>query len=146
MFDRMSKWISDNFGGAEEDADFEEEKELAFSEEDHSPRASGLASFPFGKKERAARMVVHETPRIRMVVAAPNSFNEARLICEQVKNKRPVVLNLENVDEQVARRIADFMQGAVCALDASIYKVSSVIVVIGPHDVEISGEYGEAEE
>lgn len=145
MLEKVSRWIYDNFGGTDDEMDFEDENSETefYNEEESNPKTSGVYPFSFGKRDKNSKMIVHETPRVKMVVAAPSSFSEARQICDQLKLRRPVVLNLEHVDDNLARRIADFMQGAVSALDATIFKVSSTVVVIGPKDVAITGEYGE---
>lgn len=140
MLKKVGRWFNENFIGV--DGDDYAEEEMGSDPMEHSPSDSFRSNaLPFGKKAQSSKMILHESPRVRMVVAAPSSFHDAKQICEQLKSRRPVVLNLENVDDQLARRIADFMQGAVAALDASIYKVTSDIVVIAPKDVEISGEY-----
>ena len=44
------------------------------------------------------------------------------------------------MDKTVARRIVDFLSGAVYALDGDIQKVSNGIFVIAPNNVGILGD------
>lgn len=82
--------------------------------------------------------------QMRVVVVQPESFEEASSIASHLKNKKPIVLNLEALDKNVARRIIDFLSGAVYALEGDIRKVSNGIFVIAPSNVDIMGT--EAEE
>lgn len=74
----------------------------------------------------------------RLVVYEPQSFDDVQSIVNQLKNKRPVILNLEGTDKAVARRITDFVGGAVYALDGGVQKVSSSIMLFTPLNVEVS--------
>ena len=58
----------------------------------------------------------------------------------QLKEKNAVVLNLEYVSKDVARRIVDVVSGAVKALDGNIEKVSNSILVIAPYNYDIINE------
>ena len=60
----------------------------------------------------------------RLVVYEPTSFDDVQSIVNQLKNKRPVILNLEETEKGIARRITDFVGGAVYAIDGAVQKVS----------------------
>lgn len=74
----------------------------------------------------------------RLVVYEPRSFDDVQSIVNQLKNKRPVILNLEETDKAIARRITDFVGGAVYALDGGVQKVSASIMLFTPLNVEVS--------
>lgn len=78
--------------------------------------------------------------QMRVVVIQPESFEEARDITNHLKSKKPIIVNLESVEKQVARRIIDFLSGAVYALDGDIQKVSNGIFVIAPNNVDIMSD------
>lgn len=84
---------------------------------------------------------IHTTTQLKVVVVSPESFDEARDIAEHLKSKKPVVINLEGVEREIARRIIDFLSGAVFSLDGNIQKVSSGIFLIAPYNVGIMGDF-----
>lgn len=93
--------------------------------------------------ERRSNRVVklhNSNAQMRVVVIQPESFEEARDITNHLKSKKPIVINLESVDKTVARRIIDFLSGAVYALDGSIQKVSNGIFIIAPNNVDIMSD------
>ncbi|OQB14006.1 MAG: Cell division protein SepF [Firmicutes bacterium ADurb.Bin193] len=84
---------------------------------------------------------IHTTTQLKVVVVSPESFEEARDIAEHLKSKKPVVINLEGVEREIARRIVDFLSGAVFSLDGNIQKISSGIFLIAPYNVGIMGDF-----
>ena len=74
---------------------------------------------------------------MKLVIMQPVSFEEARDIANHLKERKPIVINLENVDNPTSRRIVDFLSGAVYALDGSIKKVSNGIFLIAPYNVGV---------
>ena len=78
--------------------------------------------------------------QIRMKIAKPTNFDQADEIVMQLKEKNAVVINLEYVSKDVARRIVDVVSGAVKALDGNIEKVSNSIFVVAPYNYDIINE------
>ncbi|MBQ7097651.1 MAG: cell division protein SepF [Clostridia bacterium] len=98
-----------------------------------------LESFEGGKRNKVVK--IHTTAQLKLVVMQPENFEDARDIANHLKSKKPVVMNLESVDRDVARRIVDFLSGAVFALDGNIQKVSNGIFLIAPYNVGIMGDF-----
>ena len=90
----------------------------------------------FGKKV----VNMPQTQQVRMVISQPTTFEQAEEICSYLKNRKSVIVNLEYVNKDVARRIVDVMSGAVHALDGHIQKISNSIFLIAPTYYEISTE------
>lgn len=84
---------------------------------------------------------INTTTQLKVVVVTPESFDEAKDIAEHLKNKKPVVINLEGVEKDIARRIVDFLSGAVYSLDGNIQKISTGIFLIAPYNVGIMGDF-----
>lgn len=82
---------------------------------------------------------IHTTTQLKVVVHSPSSFENAREITDHLKAKKPVIVNLENVDNTIAKRIIDFLSGAVYALDGNIQKIADRIFLIAPYNVGIMG-------
>ncbi|MBQ4146161.1 MAG: cell division protein SepF [Clostridia bacterium] len=94
---------------------------------------------------RSSRVVkIHETSsqQMKVVVMQPESFEEARDITNHLKNRKPIVVNLEAIDKNVARRVIDFLSGAIYALDGDIQKISNSIFLLAPNNVGIMSEDG----
>ena len=96
----------------------------------------------FGK-----RKVVNmpQTQQIKMVISQPTTFDQSQEICEFLKDKKSVIVNLEYVNKDVARRIVDFISGGVYALDGHIQKISNSIFLIAPMNYEITNEMAREE-
>lgn len=84
---------------------------------------------------------INTTTQLKVVVVTPESFDEAKDIAEHLKQKKPVVINLEGVEKDIARRIVDFLSGAVYSLDGNIQKISTGIFLIAPYNVGIMGDF-----
>ena len=78
--------------------------------------------------------------QIKMVITQPTSFEQSEEICNYLKEKKSIIVNLEYVNKDVARTIVDVMSGAVHALDGHIQKISNSIFLIAPTYYEISTE------
>lgn len=92
----------------------------------------------FGRRNKVVNMP--QTQQVRMVISQPTTFEQAEEICSYLKNRQSVIVNLEYVNKDVARRIVDVMSGAVHALDGHIQKISNSIFLIAPTYYEISTE------
>lgn len=96
-----------------------------------------------GKKNKVVSMP--QTQQIKMVISQPTTFEQSEEICDFLKEKKSVIVNLEYVNKDVARRIVDFISGGVFALDGHIQKVSNSIFLIAPFNYEITNEMAREE-
>ena len=79
----------------------------------------------------------------RIVIFSPETQEDARPVCDNLKNDVICVINLENLDNAVAQRITDFLSGACDALDGSIQRISNYIFLIAPANVVITAQVRE---
>ena len=86
-----------------------------------------------------------QSEQIKMVISQPTTFEQSEAICDLLKEKKSVIVNLEYVNKDVARRIVDVISGAVHALDGHIQKVSNSIFLIAPYNYEITNELAREE-
>ena len=86
-----------------------------------------------------------QSQSVRMVISQPTTFEQSEEICGFLKEKKSVIVNLEYVNKDVARRIVDFISGGVYSLDAHIQKVSNSIFLIAPMNYEITNEMAREE-
>ena len=93
---------------------------------------------------RSAKVMnINTNVNMQVLVATPKSMEEAGELCAQLKQKKTIIVNLENVEHDTAQRISDFLCGANYALDGTIQLISGEIFVICPIDVEISSQLKE---
>lgn len=96
-------------------------------------------------RKGGAVVSLHTQRQMRVMITEPRTFDDAQEIADHLKNRRPVVLNLERVETDLARRIVDFVSGAVYALGGSIQKVGGGIFLCAPSNVDIASEAKEGE-
>ena len=82
-------------------------------------------------------------PGMEGCVIKPTSVDDAREITETLLNNQTVVLNLENLDVEIAQRIIDFASGSTYAISGNLQKISNYIFIITPACVDISGDFQE---
>lgn len=97
----------------------------------------------FGKKNKVVNMP--QAQQVRMVISQPTTFEQSEEICNYLKERKSVIVNLEYVNKDVARRIVDFISGSVHALDGHIQKISNSIFLIAPTNYEIANEMAREE-
>ena len=78
--------------------------------------------------------------KIQMILVRPESFNDASSIAANMRAKKAVVLNLEGVEKNLARRIVDFLSGCGYALDGSAKKISQATYLFCPYNMEVLGD------
>ena len=83
---------------------------------------------------------IHTTAQLQVVLAKPESFEEAKKIADNLNQKRTVVLNLESANRDIALRIIDFLTGVAYANDGSLKKVAKAIFIITPYNVNVMGD------
>ena len=76
----------------------------------------------------------------KMVITQPTCYDEVESIGDYLKNKKSVIINLENVSKEDARRILDFLSGAAFMVDGTIQRVSNLIYLVTPKYVEIQND------
>lgn len=74
-------------------------------------------------------------------VIKPNSLEDGREISDTLVSGRAVLLNLEDVDGDMAQRIIDFTSGACYSMGGNLQKVSTFIFVVTPSSVDIEGDF-----
>ncbi|HEY2157151.1 MAG TPA: cell division protein SepF [Isosphaeraceae bacterium] len=79
-----------------------------------------------------------KAPRVHVV--APALFADAQEIGDRLKDDQPVIVNLQVVDRDLARRMIDFCSGLAYALSGSMEKVADQVFLLTPSDVEVSAE------
>ena len=125
-------------------------------EEDFTPVSSGIKELPRerdrdrdrerDRKSEADRrsgnkvVNIHTTTQLQVMLVSPTRFENASEIADHLRDKRTVVLNLEQTDKNIARRLIDFLSGVAYANEGTIKKVALSTYIITPYNVEILGD------
>ena len=80
------------------------------------------------------------TNKQAVVLFRPNSFNDTSKAADDLRNRRAVIVNMENVDKAMARRVVDFLSGCVYALDGDVKKIAQSAYLFCPHNMDIVGD------
>jgi cell division inhibitor SepF len=76
----------------------------------------------------------------KVMLLEPHSFDDCQLISDNLKSKKIILINLENLDKALARRIIDFVGGTAYALEGCLQKVGGGIILVVPSNVDISSD------
>ena len=125
---------------------YEEEEEYEY-EDDFAPVSPAKDSARDRGKDRDAdrrgggKVVnINTTTQLQVVLVSPSRFENASEIADHLRDKRTVVLNLEQTDKNIARRLIDFLYGVADANEGTIKKVAAATYIITPYNVEIMGD------
>ena len=126
-----------------EDVDDEGYNEDYFNDEQQSMAEDNVVSLGNrGRRQTAASNNVVSLPTaapMKMVVYHPVSYEDTQNIIDNLKSRKPVIVNMEELEIDCAQRILDFMAGAIYALDGTIYKISRGIFVVAPTNYDVIG-------
>lgn len=131
----MGKFL--NFIGLEET----EEDEGILSEQ---PQEQAARREPRSRRRENALMgggdaqpIPSNMASMKMIVYHPVCYDDAQTIVDNLKNRRPVIVNMEELDGNTAQRVLDFLLGAIYATNGTANKVSRGIFLFAPHDVAV---------
>ena len=125
--------------GMEPAEDRDEEIEEVDTEEVENDEEEQEHKRLWGRKNNKV-VAMPQVQQVKMVISQPTTFDQAATICDLLKQKKSVIVNLEYVNKDVARRIIDVVSGAVHALDGHMQKISNSIVLIAPFNYDIENE------
>ena len=78
---------------------------------------------------------------MEIICIKPENMEDSKKVTETLVEQKAVILNLNNVDIDVARRVLDFAMGSTYALEGTLSKITDSIFVIVPKGVDISGAF-----
>ena len=102
------------------------------SEETTTAKPTGTSAF--------SGQVVSMSNKQEVVLFHPASFNDASKAADDLRNRKAVIVNMENVDKAMARRVVDFLSGCAYALDGKVKKVAQATYLFCPHNMEVVGD------
>ena len=130
----MGKFL--NFIGLEENDDEEILNDEAQPEQPkREPRSKRRENALVGGGD--PQPVPSSVASMKMIVYHPVCYDDAQSIVDNLKNRRPVIVNMEELDGNCAQRVLDFLLGSIYALNGTINKISRGIFLVAPHDVDV---------
>lgn len=120
------------------------------------PLSTGISPLAFSEvappqkftenKETTEKISRNDSGAFRMVVIEPKNIGECRKLIDNLRANKPVIINLEKVETDLARKMFDFLSGATYALKGSIQRINQNIYLFAPHNVNIKAMVDRATE
>jgi cell division inhibitor SepF len=118
-----------------------------FGDEEPAPRRSRVRDIDDTAEEpRPSRRGRRRAPAgnggsvASMHVVTPRSFNDAQQVADEFKRSKPVIINLQQTDRELSKRLIDFSSGMTYALGGGMQRISQGIFLLTPENVEVSAE------
>lgn len=97
-----------------------------------------------GKDKNVVNLSSIQQPSSKVVLCEPKSYDEAQEIADHLITKRSVIINLQRVESDQAKRIVDFLSGTVYAVNGDIQKLGIATFLCTPDNVDVTGEISKA--
>jgi cell division inhibitor SepF len=109
-----------------------------FADDDDEPPRRGSRGRPTTVLKQVGNGNGNGDVRVHLVV--PKSFNDAQQVADKFKDSIPVILNLQNSEMDLSKRLIDFASGLTYALDGGMQRIADKVFMLTPRNVEISAE------
>lgn len=159
FWDSMKKFTQPYSDEEYDDYDDEEVEEPEEEIQESAPRASRRPS-PFaslGRNAAVAEPAAPSTPapaatgfsgqvlnmssgKQEVILFHAKTFDDAAKAADELRKKKAVILNMENVEKSLTRRVVDFLSGSVYALDGSVKKIAQSTYLFCPHNMDVVGD------
>jgi len=127
------KGISRMMGFDEED----DEELLENREENYDAGEEEIEIEPFVSKKQNKIVNIHTASSSKVVISKPSNYDEGKIIVDNLKSRRIVIVNLNGVEPKEGQRILDFLIGAIYALEGGL---QPVVFILTPSNIEVSNE------
>ena len=77
---------------------------------------------------------------LQVHLVIPKNFNDAQQIADRYKDDVPVILNLQQTDPDLSKRLIDFASGLTYALDGGMQRIADKVFLLTPRNVDVSAE------
>lgn len=99
-----------------------------------------------GKDKNIVNLSAIQQAASKVVLCEPKSYDEAQEIADHLMTKRSVIINLQRVESDQAKRIVDFLSGTVYAVNGDIQKLGIATFLCTPENVDVSGEISKSQD
>ncbi|WP_158737632.1 cell division protein SepF [Alteribacillus sp. YIM 98480] len=121
---------------------FELEDEVV---EEEADMTEGMQAYEERKEGKGKNVVSLQSVQqsAKVMLMEPRQYDEAQDIADHLKNRKSVIINVQRIQKEQARRIVDFLSGTVYAIGGDIQKVGTNIFLCTPDNVDVSGAISE---
>lgn len=123
-----------------DDEEYEYVEQDRYQEDDYEDEQP-FAAKPQTKQNVVSLQSVQKSSKV--VLCEPRVYTEAQDVADQLKNRRAVVVNLQRIQHDQAKRIVDFLSGTVYAIGGDIQKIGANIFLCTPDNVDVAGSISE---
>ncbi|MCI7085685.1 MAG: cell division protein SepF [bacterium] len=109
--------------------------------EDRGRSRAEVDDFSSGSNRKSKVVNINATAKLQVAIFKPERFGEeTRAIADELINTHTVVLNLEDTNKDMSRRIIDFLSGVAYANNGKIKRVATSTFIIIPNNVDLTGD------
>ena len=109
--------------------------------EEPAPRERERERQSYSSSSRNKVVNINATAKLQVGIFKPERFGEeTRSIADELMKTHTVVLNLEDTNKDMARRILDFLSGVAYANNGKIKRVATNTYIIIPSNVDLTGD------
>ena len=142
---------------SDEEYDEEYDEEMGdYADEQEAPRARRNSPFTATKQEQSAsytpassgsstgsfngQVLSMGSGKQEVVLFHAQTFEDAAKAADELRRRKAIILNMENVDKTLTRRVVDFLSGSIYALDGSVKKIAQATYLFCPHNMDVVGD------
>lgn len=126
------------FLGLEDDL---EEEDIEENKEEKDPKKEYTDVETIMNSKRQNKVVsIHTTISAKVRIVKPANYEEAADICDELKNRKIIVINTTGLETRIAQRLLDFMGGASYALGGDLEEIEKGVYILSPASVEVSSD------
>ena len=142
-------YSDDEYDEYDEELDnFDEEDD----EKEAAPRSRRQSPFASASKETEAapaasssgnfsgQVLNMSSGKQEVVLFHAKTFDDAAKAADELRRRKAVILNMENVDKTLTRRVVDFLSGSIYALDGRVKKIAQSTYLFCPHNMDVVGD------
>ncbi|MBU0606648.1 MAG: cell division protein SepF [Armatimonadetes bacterium] len=74
---------------------------------------------------------------VSIVRADPKNMDQATTVADEIKRRRPVLLNLQGAAEPEAKRVRDFLAGVTYGLNGYMRRIADWVFICAPFDMPV---------
>lgn len=84
---------------------------------------------------------IHDSTKVQFVLFKPESFDkDITAMADEFIKRNTIILNMEQTNKDVGKRIIDFLSGVAYAHNGKISRVAEDTYIVMPSHVKLSGE------
>ncbi|MFR1708096.1 MAG: cell division protein SepF [Clostridium sp.] len=118
----------------------EDDELLEDREENYDEGEDEIEIEPFVSKKQNKIVNIHTASSSKVVISKPSNYDEGKVIVDNLKSRRIVIVNLNGVEPKEGQRILDFLIGAIYALEGGLQAVEKGVFILTPSNIEVSNE------